>query len=447
MADAYVWSGASGTDSGADWTNAAETLVAGLAAAGNGDKVFVHTGATTPHSESTAASITLTAGIQGAPKIIVAVDKDNSDAYAPIAEGGTAQINTTAGGDIRLDGYGVCYGLGFNADDDITALGAGEFWILEECKIVEGSGSHIQVGNASCFHFINCFVDAGSALSVGMVWARDGGTILVNGGKQINGSSNSGQRIADCDRGGHIIIKDFDASAATAGTWAEAVSSGLVEMYRVKVNSGMTVGLANVTAGGRLICHSVGTADQFYSYYYEDQNGVVQEDTSIYLDATYDGTNGYSLKAVSDAANADEFISPLRFKIGSFWTRDFGSAQTATVQLNYDNATNLQNDECWIDLTFQDETDQVLGKHIYNDGQTPAGTRMTDIQDTPANLSAGSGTWTGTGGWSNENKDSLAVTITAAQAADKQVVTVWGNLCSTGGVANTVYFCPKIQVT
>jgi hypothetical protein len=55
MALRYVWSGAAGTGSGADWTNAHTTLSAAITAGAAGDTYYV----AHDHAESVATALTL----------------------------------------------------------------------------------------------------------------------------------------------------------------------------------------------------------------------------------------------------------------------------------------------------------------------------------------------------------------------------------------------------
>ena len=105
MATYFLWSGAGGSGTGADWTNAFTTLTAALAVAtSNGDVIKVHK----THADAIAADITWT--FQNNLRIIC-VDKDNSDALAEMGTGGQFG-NTATSYSIILTGTYRCYFYG-----------------------------------------------------------------------------------------------------------------------------------------------------------------------------------------------------------------------------------------------------------------------------------------------------------------------------------------------
>jgi len=89
------------------------------------------------------------------------------------------------------------------------------------------------------------------------------------------------------------------------------------------------------------------------------------------------------------------------------WT-DSTSETTFTVEGVLDSAVNLQDDELWMELDYPvNNTDGLGGR---------ATSRVALPLDSPSDLSSSSGTWTGTGGFSNENKFKLSVTVTPGRA-------------------------------
>ena len=115
MANWYVWSGATGTGTGADWANAYTTLNAAATAKAAGDVFFV----AHDHVQTSAVALTITfAGTEALPNRVYCVNRAGS--VPPVAADlrTTAQISTTGASAISL--AGTCaemYGIIFSAGD------------------------------------------------------------------------------------------------------------------------------------------------------------------------------------------------------------------------------------------------------------------------------------------------------------------------------------------
>ena len=187
------------------------------------------------------------------------------------------------------------------------------------------------------------------------------------------------------------------------------------------------------TGGGcEVKFHSVDDGDNihtFKEYYFE---GLIESDTAVYLDATYDGSNGYSAKMTSNA-NAIEWTRPLRFKLADIYVDATG--KTLTVETLTDNVT-LQDDEFWIEVEYPDSTTGALGNIL--------DTKPATIFTTPSNLTAsskGAGDWTGESGTPVYQKVTADFTGVADEAVG--VYTVWACLAKP---STTVYVDPFITV-
>src|SRR5580765_8501680 len=94
MASYYVWSGATGTGSGATWANAYTTLTLAFASKLAGDVFYV----AHDHAESTGATITLTtAGTIANPAKVICVSRSGSVPPVSADRRATAQVATGAG--------------------------------------------------------------------------------------------------------------------------------------------------------------------------------------------------------------------------------------------------------------------------------------------------------------------------------------------------------------
>ncbi len=143
------------------------------------------------------------------------------------------------------------------------------------------------------------------------------------------------------------------------------------------------------------------TGNDLYRLEYVDYWGSTVHDDTIFLAAS-DGTQGISWKMVS-TANAVEFSEPTKSPPIYSWVDATGST-TFTVNMVWDSASDIQNDEAWLEIEFLEASADV-DSAFTND-------RMAGISGTPADQTNNTESWTGTSGFSNENLIELAVTVT-----------------------------------
>jgi len=163
-----------------------------------------------------------------------------------------------------------------------------------------------------------------------------------------------------------------------------------------------------------------------------EHEGEVTVDTSIYRTGGYAPASSAQSWLMESNANAVEFRAPLRIKLADL-VADTSSAATFTVHIVFDSATDLQDDEIWIEVEYPDDTTAAF--HFEDD-------RAADILATPANQASSSESWTGTGGFSNENKQQCAVTTT--NTGKEGPTTVYICLAKP---STDVYVCPKVEVS
>lgn len=158
MANIYVKSGAGNSSPYANWTNAATTLAAALAAASAGDTIFV----SKSHSESSSGLLNLVSpGTQSNPVYIIGVD-DTGNPVPPTATSPGAIVGSSNGWGITFRGVaysdkvdytcdrsGSNYSAFFGIDPDGTVSPGLAYWYFESCNITQGSAhpaSNIQIG-------------------------------------------------------------------------------------------------------------------------------------------------------------------------------------------------------------------------------------------------------------------------------------------------------------
>ena len=387
------------------------------------------------HQQTVAASLTLESanGTVANPVTIISVDKDNSDAYLAMRDDvAPGKIETTgAGSNMNMDGNDIYIGVTLNVGNDLNFYYAGHPKLMIDCKF--SVNDNILIGATSSNYSViweNCHLEQITVGSFSIdhcpyfIWK--GGSYTWNGGAV--GSSlfyyNSGGlilRVSDVD------FQDLDAGDRLFRASVNAIYDVVFKRCKVPAALGGLIDAIPTIPGNSAKFHSVSNSDIIYQLQENYYEGQVNEDTATYYDATYDGTNGYSVKMVS-TVNSKEWTRPLRFKLAEIWA---SANPTLTVELNTDNVV-LQDDEFWIEIEYPDGTTGALGGL----DQT---SRMTNITDPPANLTTSTAAWTEAFG--TEKPQKIEVTIANGQAG---IHTIWACL---GKPSSTVYVCPKVVVS
>lgn len=174
--------------------------------------------------------------------------------------------------------------------------------------------------------------------------------------------------------------------------------------------------------------HHCSSANNTYSLHEDCYEGTIDHNTTIVrTGGASDGTTALSLKMVSSSTVVDNY-NPLSSPSINSWTNSTTS-KTFTIEGVWDSATNIQDDEIWMELEYPANNTDGLGA-IAKD--------KCAILGTPADQTASTETWTGTGGFSNENKFKLSVTATPGKAGP---ITARVYLAKPSA---TVYIDPKI---
>jgi len=148
--------------------------------------------------------------------------------------------------------------------------------------------------------------------------------------------------------------------------------------------------------------HNCDSGDTNYRLWVEDFGGSVVQSTTIYNNAgASDGTTPISWKMVSNSSA--RFPCALRTPEIVKWNETTTGTLTASVEVVFDGATDLDNDEIWLEVEYLGTSGRPLS--LFADDAA------ADIFATTAAQANGSATWTGTGGFTNENKHTLSVSF------------------------------------
>ncbi len=146
MASYYVWSGATGTGTGASWANAFTTLTTAFVTEVAGDTLYV----AHDHAES-AAGLTLTSsGTIAVPTKVVCVNRSGSVPPVSADRRATATVTTTAANNLTMQGVthydGIIFnaGTGASSSANIVLSTAASNWLrFDNCSFRFG----IPIGN------------------------------------------------------------------------------------------------------------------------------------------------------------------------------------------------------------------------------------------------------------------------------------------------------------
>lgn len=406
MANLYVKHTGSNTAPYDTWAKAATTLATAAGACAAGDNIYV----SSTHSESTAGAITYNwPGTVTSPNYVVCVN-DGAAPPTAVATGGT--ITTTGNSTITLASTGdyvyiegLTFVSGSAASGTASIQVQGAINTTKNCTFnvsTTGTGSRI-VFSALWGRHTNLSIKFGAA-GQGINTGADSNGVVTGGSLLSGGTSPTALVVAF--GGGSLLIEDFDLSNASSSiNIASAVGdSARFVMRNSKLPASWSGSLHSGTPGigAKYEMFNCDSGDTNYRYRCAGQFGTIQEETTLVrTSGASDGTTTFSWKIVTNA-NAENPTLTVDTPERVRWN-DTTSAITLTVEILRDSATNLKDDEVWIEASYLGTSGVPLGTFVSD--------TKADILATAADQTASSATWTTTG-MSNPNKQKLSVTFT-----------------------------------
>lgn len=234
----------------------------------------------------------------------------------------------------------------------------------------------------------------------------------------------------------NICIKDVDLSQLCTGATNrnlfeaanESVNNVVFERCKLPSDSGFVPhDVSNPKFTGKVKIHHCSSANNTYNFWeYMMQGNTEDEITIVRTGGAQHGVTGISYKMISNANVLDNYVYLESPPIQS-WT-DSTTSKTFTVECIVDSATNLQNDEVWMELEYPTNNSNGLGGFARD---------KCAVLGTPADKSSSSETWTTTG-MANPNKFKCAVTVTPGKAGP-----ITARIC-LAKASTTIYVCPTI---
>lgn len=436
MASWYVYSGAAGAGTGADWANACTTLGAAITLGAAGDTYYV----AHDHAQTQASALTITQkGTAASPDNVYCVDRAGS--VPPVAADlrATASITTTGTNAITLAGHAYVEGIIFNCGTgagtaSLTWPSTGKYRNCQFNLVGTSATSTITGTNnqVSFLEFFDCTFSFGAV----------GQTIVTTNGVTITGPSGSvlvtgatiPTNLFTIGSVGGSILKVYGADLSASGSGKTLVAAVNryhgAQLINCKLNASVTVSgtpTLTPTINDVIGCHSATNVARNERYAYTGT--LTTETTIVRTGGASDGTTAYSWKIVPTANNERAF--PFRTFDGAEWNTATGASKTLTVHVLTDNVT-LTDAQIWLEVEY-------LGSSA-----TPVSTLITDapatMLTTAANQATSTEAWTTTG-IGTPVYQKLECTFTPNMVGPIRWRVAYAK------TSTTVYVCPKAELS
>lgn len=324
--------------------------------------------------------------------------------------------------------YGLTLRSGVGATTTLNT--SAQFNGILESSVLEcastGASCRVALAPTNYKWAINCsFKFANTSQGVNLGSARIVGGSIASGSSAVTEFIKSG--------GNGSLIDGFDFSNADAALNISAVSNYVLVVRNCKLPASWTgapVGTPSVGQEVRL--YNCDNGDTNYNLWIRTYYGdIVDETTLVRSGGASDGATSISWKMTS-GADVEFPNQPLYSDAIVRWNETTGSAITVTVEILHDSATNLKDDEIWLEVMYLGTSGVPLGSFVDD--------AKADVLATAADQASSSASWTTTG-MSNPNKQKLSMTFTPQEK---------GFIHATVKLAKpsyTVYVCPKLDVS
>lgn len=436
MADLFVNDGGSNTAPYETWAKAATTFLVAVDAAAAGDDIFI--GA--DHSEDPPDTVVYDfPGTAAAPNRVISTTVDTTT----YNKADNIQIdNTGTSHSISIRNHVKFYGVNMLAGNDILMTNDGANILFDDSVIavarVNNGVFSIGSNNGEIFSDLkNSDINFTGGGTTSIISLGSTGRFRWRGGTLLHSGTQPTALFDGLDRNSDAWIEGVDLSSITSALVDISHSAdALISFHHCTLNSSVSITTGTIINPGFKVL-AVGcddtTGNKLYRLFYQDYYGSIVDDDAIFRDdgAKDPDGNNISWKMVT-TGNAKEFSESMESPPITAWVDSTGS-KTFTVHLDWDNATSIEDDEIWLDV------------EALEDSASPESTfsndRTVDVLATPAAQTTSTEAWTGTGGFSNEQKRKLEVTRTINRVGPV--------ICRVhlAKPSVTVYVDPKVEVS
>jgi hypothetical protein len=430
VASYYVYSGAAGAGTGADWANAYTTLDGAFSGKAAGDIFYVAHN----HAQTQASALTLTSpGTLAAPCFVYCVTSAGSVPPVSADLQTTATVTTTGANAITFGSqhcyfYGITFSCGSGAVTTPMGLGNGHK-IFEACVLkkagTSASASAINCGTTATATLINTKVEFGN---VGDAISVSGLFYWYNTASAINGATIPTTGLIVLGNLGSGFVEGVDLSALGSGSTlvrAPAGQSRSIVFKDCKLGSSVTVAATPTVLGASASLVRCDSGDTNYRTEKYDSSGTLTTETTIVrTGGASDGTTPIAWKVITTADS--ERIYPFECFPISIWNETVGSSVTVTVECRGAATPNI--DEVWMAVEY-------LGTSGFPKGNF-ATSGHADLLATGTACTSSSESW---GGSTSSFKLVKAIT-----PQEKGPITAYVKIAK---VSSTFYIDPKITLT
>lgn len=216
--------------------------------------------------------------------------------------------------------------------------------------------------------------------------------------------------------GGTIVDSDLHGSYSS---WGYQGYGGSQTFINCKLNNASfsLPGQGSINAGQFVEAINVSSSDSILHYAYASYNGEIRSIKTIYLTtgaSQYKEADG-SMVSYSLEINPNTTIAKTQ-AIYTPWVSKFiggTGSKTVSMEVAYDAAVALTDNECFIEVEYFSETGTPKGDVAHSAPVITGAIR--DPLVTGSSLSDTSAAWTGTSGWTNKKTHTLSKTVTINQ--------------------------------
>jgi hypothetical protein len=391
----YVWSGATGAGTGANWANAFTTLAAATTPEVAGDTIYV----AHDHSELTATATLNWSGTVSNPTKIICVDRGGSVPPVAADRRATAVVATSTNGSVATNGFSHYDGIIFITGNSTgvashsIANTAAQRLRFDNCSFRVGSTGNGRIGianvSASCYvELNNCtmsFSAVGQGIDLGgdLKWRNTPSAL-------IGTAVPTTLLVLVTGRGGDVELIGVDLSAASSGktlVGTNANASGTkVRLVDCKIDAAVTKSAVPGAHGATEVDFIRTAASGNYHVFSHRVGGTLQEEITIVRSGgASDGTTPIAWK-IDTTANAN-YSMPFECPPIAIWNDTTGSAMTATIEGIWGGGAVPNDDEIWIDVEYLGDASSPQGSFV-NDGKA-------DLLTAAAAQSSSTETWGG----------------------------------------------------
>ena len=434
MANWYIWSGATGAGTGADWANAYTTLAAATVKAVSDVFFVAH-----DHVETQASAKTITfPGTEASPNRVYCADRAGSVPPVPADLRNTAQILTTGASSISIGGslnevYGLIIQAGDSTNSATINLGAvsNKSQIFKNCSFrLGGSATTSRItwnssANANTVIADNCTVQFSN---VSQFMNTAGRAIWKNTLSPILGAILP-TTLLSFSAPGSWLLEGIDLSALTTGknlvNGATTTASCTALFKDCKLGAGVAISTAPTAFGGPdITLLRSDSADTNYRFDKRTFGAHTSTQIAIYRnDGATDGVTPISWLFTVNTNRWPGEAPPI-----TIWNEVVGTPITVTIEGAKVSGPVADNKDIWIDVYYPGTSGYPIA--------SKATTGVGSVLDTLTNYPASASTWTGAA-----TAYSMSVTITPTK---KGPITIYVRGSTTSQQHN---ICPKPVIT